>query len=108
MFRRSLDRCFKENRATFFSGVDMYGYSQDGNPYNDFDYTGAVFRVEQSWSTNEPCNFGGANYGGRDQVHFDAKLDAARENYLTRIENPSDEAEMGYQQAVTNMSRKTA
>ncbi len=112
-FRRSLDRCFKENRATFFSGVDMYGYSQDGNTendrtstacfevghfypwtnvfgftltYNDFDYTGAVFRVEQSWSTNEPRNFGGANYGGRDQVHFDAKLDAARKNYLASLD----------------------
>ena len=126
-FRRSLDRCFKENRATFFSGVDMYGYSQDGNAdndrnstacfevghwypwtnvfgftltYNDFDYTGAVFRVEQSWSTNEPRNFGGANYGGRSQAHFDAKTQAAREDYLARIENPSSEAEMGYQAAV--------
>ena len=112
-FRRSLDRCFKENKATFFQNVDMYGYSQDGNAdndrnatacfevghyypwtnvfgftltYNDFDYTGAVFRVEQSWSTNEPRNFGGSNYGGRSQAHFDAKLDVARENYLDSLD----------------------
>ena len=128
-FRRSLDRCFKDNKATWFVNVDMYGYSseEDGNPnndrhstacfevghwmpwtnvfgftltYNDFDYTGAVFRVEQSWSTNEPRNWGGSNYGGRSQAHFDAKLNDARENYLARIENPSNDAERGYQAAV--------
>lgn len=112
-FRRSLDRCFKENKATYFDGVDMYGYSQDGRDdnnrsntacfevghwmpwtnvfgftltYNDFDYTGAVFRVEQSWSTREPRNFGGSNYGGRSQAHFDAKLAHARENYLEGLD----------------------
>lgn len=75
----------------------MFGFTLT---YNDFDYTGAVFRVEQIWSTNEPRNFGGTNYGGRDQVHFDAKTQAAREDHLARIENPSNEAEMGYQAAV--------
>ena len=128
-FRRSLDRCFKDNKATWFVNADLYGYSsrEDGNPnndrhstacfevghwmpwtnvfgftltYNDFDYTGAVFRVEQSWSTNEPRNWGGSNYGGRSQAHFDAKLNDARENYLARIENPSNDAERGYQAAV--------
>ena len=34
-FRRALDRCFEENKATFFQNVDSYGYSQDGNPDND-------------------------------------------------------------------------
>jgi len=37
--------------------------------YNDFDYTGAVFRLEQSWSTNEPRNFLFDAYGGRDAEH---------------------------------------
>ena len=126
-FRRSLDRCFKENKATFFDGVDMYGYSQDGNDnnnrsstacfevghfypwtnvfgftltYNDFDYTGAVFRVEQSWSTNEPRNFGGSNYGGRDQMHFDAKLEDARQTYYERMANPQNEQDMAYRGAI--------
>jgi hypothetical protein len=98
---RSLDRCFKENQATFFLGVDMYGYSQDGNPnndrsstacfdvshwmpwthvfgftttYNDFDYTGAVFRLEQSWSTNEPRNHLPVVFRGADQAHYDERL----------------------------------
>ena len=103
-FRRSLDRCFKENQATFFLGVDSYGYSQDANPnndrsstacfdvshfypwtnvfgltatYNDFDYTGAVFRLESSWSTNEPRNESAGAFMGADQRHWDANLDAA-------------------------------
>ena len=84
-FQRILDRCVRDGKATYLIGVDMYGFSQDGNPnndrndsfcfqtghyypwtnvfgftltYNDFDYTDSVFRVEQSWSTNEPRNFG--------------------------------------------------
>ena len=103
-FRRSLDRCFKENQATFFLGVDSYGYSQDGNPnndrsttacfdvshffpwthvfgftttYNDFDYTGAVFRLEQSWSTNEVRNRLPTVFRGADQKHYDIRLQQA-------------------------------
>ena len=114
-FRRSLDRCFRENQATFFLGVDMYGYSSDANPnndrlgtacfdvshwhpwtnvfgftvtYNDFDYTGAVFRLEQSWSTNEPRNSGGKSFAGADQEHYDANLAAAREEFGPDTPNP--------------------
>ena len=103
--RRSLDRCYEENEATFFLGLDMYGYSQDGNPdndrsttacfdvshwypwthvfgltmtYNDFDYTGMVFRLEQSWSTNEPRNRLPVVFRGSDQEHYDARLDEAQ------------------------------
>jgi hypothetical protein len=103
--RRSLDRCFEENQATYFLGVDQYGYSQDGNPnndrnatacfdvshffpwthvfgftttYNDFDYTGAVFRLEQSWSTNEGRNESAGAFKGADQKHWDANLAEAR------------------------------
>ena len=104
-FRRALDRCFKDNYATFFAGVDMYGYSQDGRTdndrfttacfdvshwmpwtnvfgftvtYNDFDYTGAVFRLEQSWSTNEPRNQLPVAFAGADQEHYDARLAKAQ------------------------------
>ena len=103
--RRSLDRCFEENQATFFIGVDTVGYSQDGNAnndrsttacfdvssffpwthvfgftttYNDFDYTGAVFRLEQSWSTNEARNESAGAFKGADQRHWDANLASAR------------------------------
>ncbi len=103
-FQRSLDRCFIQNEATFFLGVDMYGYSQDGNAnndrdstacfdvshwypwthvfgftttYNDFDYTGMVFRLEQSWSTNEPRNRLPVVFRGADQQHYDARLGEA-------------------------------
>lgn len=78
------DRCMRQNQAAFLVGGDVYGYNSDANPnndrtgtfclptahfypwthvagftvtYNDFDYTGAVFRLEQSWSTNEARNF---------------------------------------------------
>ena len=108
-FRRSLDRCLRENQATNFIGVDMYGYSQDGNPnndrsstacfdvshfypwtnvfgftltYNDFDYTGAVFRLEQSWSTNEARNESVGAFAGADQNHYDARLKKARERAI--------------------------
>ena len=104
-FRRALDRCFEDNIASNFIGVDMYGYSQDGNPnndrgstacfdvghfypwtnvfgftltYNDFDYTGAVFRLEQSWSTNEPRNISVKAFAGADQEHYDGRLAEAQ------------------------------
>ena len=110
-FRRALDRCFKDNYATFFGGVDMYGYSQDGRTdndrfttacfdvshvfpwtnvfgftvtYNDFDYTGAVFRLEQSWSTNEPRNILPVAFAGADQEHYDARLAAAQEKAIAQ------------------------
>ncbi len=110
-FRRALDRCFKDNLATFYVGVDMYGYSQDSNPnndrfttacfdvshwmpwtnvfgftvtYNDFDYTGAVFRLEQSWSTNEPRNIVPVANAGPDQEHYDARLAAAQEKAIAQ------------------------
>lgn len=78
------DRCMRQNKSAFLVGADVYGYNTDTNPnndrngafclptahfypwthvagftttYNDFDYTGAVFHVEQSWSTNEARNF---------------------------------------------------
>jgi hypothetical protein len=78
------DRCMRQNQGAFLVGADVYGYNTDANPnndrtgtfclptfhfypwthvagftttYNDFDYTGAVFRLEESWSTNEPRNF---------------------------------------------------
>ncbi|MBM4257380.1 MAG: hypothetical protein FJ147_15985 [Deltaproteobacteria bacterium] len=78
------DVCMKQNKAAFLHGGDAYGYNADGNlnndrtgtfclptfhyypwthvfgfttTYNDSDYTGGVFRLEQSWSTNEPRNF---------------------------------------------------
>jgi hypothetical protein len=78
------DTCMRQNQSAFLVGGEAYGYNADGNPnndrngtfclgtghfypwtnifgftttYNDFDYTGAVFRLEQSWSTNEPRNF---------------------------------------------------
>jgi hypothetical protein len=74
----------RQNKPGFLNGGDIYGYNADANPnndrtgtfclptfhyypwthvagftttYNDFDYTGAVFRLEESWSTNEPRNF---------------------------------------------------
>ncbi len=108
-FRRALDRCFEDNQATYFFGVDMYGYSQDGNPnndrydtacfdvshyypwtnvfgftvtYNDFDYTGAVFRLEQSWSTNEGRNESAGAFKGADWEHYNANLAAARERAI--------------------------
>jgi hypothetical protein len=31
--------------------------------YNDFDYTGAVFRAEQSWSSKEPIRFAAPGFG---------------------------------------------
>jgi len=104
-FRRALDRCFEDNIATFFVGVDMYGYSQDSKlnndrnstacfdvshwmpwtnvfgftvTYNDFDYTGAVFRLEQSWSTNEARNIAPVANGGRSQAHYEARVAAAQ------------------------------
>jgi len=81
-----IQRCLNggNKQATFVAGAELYGYNSDANPnndraltgclptgnwypwthvigatatYNDFDYTGAVFRLEQSWSTNEPRNF---------------------------------------------------
>ena len=135
-FRRALDRCFEENQASFFSQVDMLGYSQDGNPnndraatacfevahaypwtnvfgftvtYNDFDYTGAVFRLEQSWSTNEGRNWGGSNYGGRSQAHFDAKLQAAREGYLDKLDdNPERAAAVDQYAADHGVDRRAA
>lgn len=78
------ERCMRQNKASFLIGADVYGYNRDDNPnndragtfclptahyypwshiigftttYNDFEYTGAVFHLEQSWSTNEPRNF---------------------------------------------------
>lgn len=84
------DRCMRQNQAAFLVGGDVYGYNSDANPnndrtgtfclpvahyypwtnvfgftttYNDFDYTGAVFRLEESWSTNEPRNFSVGNFG---------------------------------------------
>jgi hypothetical protein len=87
-----IDRCLRNNQvATFVGGWDAYGYNSDANPlndraatgclpvatwypwtnvfgftttYNDFDYTGAVFRLEESWSTNEPRQFSIGAYGG--------------------------------------------
>ena len=116
-FRRALDRCFRENQATFFLGADLYGYSSDDNPhndrlntacfdvshwspwtnvfgftltYNDFDYTGAVFRLEQSWSTNEPRNRAPVTFRGADQEHYDARL-------AESIEKAMDEGKTGSQ-----------
>lgn len=37
--------------------------------YNDFDYTGAVFRLEESWSTNEPRNFSVRNSMQQLRLH---------------------------------------
>ena len=116
-FQRILDRCVRDGKATYLVGVDLYGFSQDGNPnndrndsfcfqtghyypwtnvfgftltYNDFDYTGAVFRVEQRWSTNEPRNFGPAAQAvaGGTQAHWNANLQAARDRYMN---NPANE-----------------
>jgi hypothetical protein len=92
-----IDRCLNNPHvATFVGGWDAYGYNSNANPnddrgatgclpvghwypwthvigftntYNDFDYTGAVFRLEQSWSTNEPRQFSIAAYGGKDDAH---------------------------------------
>jgi hypothetical protein len=91
-----LDRCLRQRKGAFLLNTDLYGYNTDGNPnndraatgcletfhfypwthiagftttYNDFDYTGAVFRLEQSWSTNEPRNFNFDAWGGRDAAH---------------------------------------
>ena len=115
-FQDVLDRCVRGGEAAYIVGVDMYGFSQDGNPnndrndsfcfqtghyypwtnvfgftltYNDFDYTGAVFRVEQSWSTNEPRNFGpGAQaVAGGSWGQWDANLRAARERYMNNPAN---------------------
>ena len=49
----------------------MFGFTLT---YNDFDYTGAVFRLEQSWSTNEPRNRTPVTFRGTDQEHYDARL----------------------------------
>ncbi len=116
-FRRALDRCFRENQASFFLGVDMQGYSANDSPhddrvntacfdvshwmpwtnvfgftltYNDFDYTGAVFRLEQSWSTNEPRNRTPVTFRGTDQEHYDARL-------AESVEKAMDEGKMGSQ-----------
>ena len=115
-FQRILDRCVRDGKATYLVGVDMYGFSQDGNPnndrndsfcfqtghyypwtnvfgftltYNDFDYTGAVFRVEQSWSTNEPRNFGPAAQGaaGGTWGQWNTNLQAARDRYMNDPDN---------------------
>jgi hypothetical protein len=92
-----IERCLNQRqKATFVAGWDAYGYNTDGNPnndraatgclpvfhwypwthvagftttYNDFDYTGAVFRLEQSYSTKEPRNFNFDAWGGRDAEH---------------------------------------
>ena len=114
-FQRILDRCSRDGKAAYLVGVDMYGFSQDGNPnndrndsfcfqtghyypwtnvfgftltYNDFDYTGAVFRVEQSWSTNEPRNFGPAAQAvaGDSWSQWNANLEKARSNYLDSLD----------------------
>ena len=114
-FQRILDRCVRDGKAAYLIGVDMYGFSQDGNPnndrndsfcfqtghyypwtnvfgftltYNDFDYTGAVFRVEQSWSTNEPRNFGpGAQaVAGGSWGQWNSNLQNARKNYLDSLD----------------------
>lgn len=90
------DRCMRQNQAAFLVGADVYGYNTDANPnndrngtfclptahyypwthvagftttYNDFDYTGAVFRLEQSWSTNEPRNFAARNSPAQLQIN---------------------------------------
>jgi len=96
--RAGIDRCLRNNQVgTFVAGWDAYGYNSDANPindrgatgclpvfhwypwthvigftstYNDFDYTGAVFRLEQSWSTKEPRNFSIGAYGGKDADHI--------------------------------------
>lgn len=80
-FEAGLRRCLVERKATFLTGADLRGYDTNANPnddrapitvcarpyqrfpwthvmgftvtYNDFDYTGAVFRLEQSYSTKE-------------------------------------------------------
>jgi hypothetical protein len=94
-----VNRCISQGNkiGTLVAGAELYGYNSDANPnndrfvtgclpvgtwypwtnvigftatYNDFDYTGAVFRLEQSWSTNEPRNFLFASYGGRDAQHI--------------------------------------
>lgn len=80
-FETGLHRCLVERKATFLTGADLRGYDTNDNPnddrapitvcarpyqrfpwthvmgftvtYNDFDYTGAVFRLEQSYSTKE-------------------------------------------------------
>ena len=111
-FQDILDRCSRGGEAAYLLNVDMYGYSsdKDGNPnndrahsfcfqtghyypwtnvfgftltYNDFDYTGAVFRVEQSWSTNEPRNFGPAAQAaaGDSWSQWNHNLQNARDNY---------------------------
>jgi len=93
-----LNRCLsgQNKQAAFLNGAEVYGYNSDANPnndrsltgclptgywypwthiigftttYNDFDYTGAVFRLEESWSTNEPRNFLFDAYGGKDTAH---------------------------------------
>lgn len=90
------DRCMRQNKAAFLVGGDVYGYNSDADPnndrsgsfclptghwypwthvigftttYNDFDYTGAVFRLEQSWSTNEPRNFSVRNSMAQLRLH---------------------------------------
>lgn len=90
------DTCMRRNQSAFLVGADVYGYNADGNPnndrpgtfclgtghfypwthvigftvtYNDFDYTGAVFRLEQSWSTNEPRNFSVRNSAQQLRLH---------------------------------------
>jgi hypothetical protein len=90
------DRCMRQNKPAFLVGGDVYGYNSDANPnndrtgsfclptghwypwthiigftttYNDFNYTGAVFRLEQSWSTNEPRNFSVRNSMQQLRLH---------------------------------------
>ncbi|MGE0683116.1 MAG: DUF1302 family protein, partial [Candidatus Binatia bacterium] len=90
------DICMRQNKPAFLVGADVYGYNTDANPnndrtgsfclptghyypwthvagftttYNDFDYTGAVFRLEQSWSTNEPRNFSVRNSPQQLKLH---------------------------------------
>ena len=82
--RAWFDRCLRDNKTGFLFGGDIYGYNSDDNPlndrvgttcvssgtfypwthvvgftvtYNDFEYTGGVFRLEQSFSTNEGRSF---------------------------------------------------
>ena len=48
-----------------------------------------MFRVEQSWSTNEPRNFGPAAQAvaGGTQAHWNANLQAARDRYMNNSAN---------------------
>ena len=129
-FQEVLDHCSRNGDAAYLLNVDMYGFSYDDSPnndrahsfcfqtghyypwtnvfgftltYNDFDYTGAVFRVEQSWSTNEPRNFGPAAQAvaGNSWSQWNTNLQNARERYMNnpanaeRIQHFRDEARAG-------------